>query len=163
VSVTRILLAESNPLCRQTTAQILAKITGVTLVDKAGTSWEIMQLSAQLKPDVILMDLNLPGLNGVEAARAIRLQLPHVLIVMLINDASEHHINATRQSGACACLARSKLAQELPSLLENLNQADRAGASIYRDPLSGHQASSGEAQNRALSFNIENSDTGVIP
>jgi DNA-binding NarL/FixJ family response regulator len=138
MSTKRILLAESNPLYRQAIAEVLTQIQGIKLVDKVGTGWEVVQLSAQLKPDIILMDFNLPGLNGLEAARLIKQQLAYVPIVILIDDENEQYINAVKQSGAFAYIAKSKLAHELPSLLYKLSQADRVGACTKKDVLPEH-------------------------
>ena len=122
MSTKRILLAESNPLYRQTIAEVLSRIKGIELIGKVGTGWEIVQLSAQLKPDIILMDFNLPGLNGLEATRSIKQQFAQVSIVILIDEENEQYINAVKQSGAWAHLTKSQLAQGLPSLLNRLGK-----------------------------------------
>ncbi len=100
MSTKRILLAENNPLYRQTIAEVLSRIKGIELIDKVGTGWEVVQLSARLKPDIILMDFNLPGLSGLEATRSIKQQFPQVSIVILIDEENEQYINAVKQSGA---------------------------------------------------------------
>ena len=122
MSTKRILLAESNPLYRQTIAEVLSRIKGIKLIDKVGTGWEVVQLAAQLKPDIILMDFNLPGLNGLEATKSIKQQFPQVSIVILIDEENEQYINAVKQSGAWTHLTKSQLAQDLPSLLNRLGK-----------------------------------------
>ncbi len=121
------MLAESNPLYRQTIAEVLSRIKGIELIDKVGTGWEVVQLAAQLKPDLILMDFNLPGLNGLEATRSIKQQFPQVYIVILIDEENEQYINAVKQSGAWAHLTKSQLVQDLPSLLDRLGETPATG------------------------------------
>lgn len=116
----RILLAESNPLYRRAIADVLARIKGIELVDKVGTGWEALQLSTQLKPDIILIDFDLPGLNGLEAARLIKQQMAQIQIVILIEEENEQYINAVKQSGAWTYLAKSQLVQELPARVISL-------------------------------------------
>ena len=113
----RILLAESNPLYRQAIADVLARIKGIKLVGKVGTGWEAVRLSVQLNPDIVLMDFHLPGLNGLEATRLIKQRLTQVRIVILGEDEIEQYVDAVKQSGACAYLAKSQMVQELPALL----------------------------------------------
>ena len=116
------MLAESNPLYRQTIADVLSSIKGIELIDKVGTGWEVVQLAAQLKPDIILMDFNLPGLNGLEATKSIKQQVPRVSIVILIDEENEQYINAVKQSGAWTYLVKSQFGQELPALLDRLGE-----------------------------------------
>ncbi len=63
----RVLLAESHPLCRQAIVEVLTGMHKVRLVAKVGTGWDVIFTSDQIKPDIILMDLSLPGLSGLEA------------------------------------------------------------------------------------------------
>ncbi len=116
------MLAESNPLYRQAIAEVLRSIKGIELIGKVGTGWEIVQLSAQLKPDIILMDFNLPGLNGLEATRLIKQQLANVHIVLLIDEENKQYISAVEQSGAWTYLVKSQFGQELPALLDRLGE-----------------------------------------
>jgi DNA-binding NarL/FixJ family response regulator len=128
VSTKRILLAESNPLYRQAIAQILAKIKGVKVVDTVGTGWEVLQVSTQLKPDVILMDFNLPGLNGLEATRLIKQQLTNVHIVLFLDEENKQYISAVEQSGAWTYLIKSQLGQELNALLDKIGRTNGGNA-----------------------------------
>ncbi len=116
------MLAESNPLYRHTIAEVLSRIKGIELIDNVGIGWEVVQLSAQLKPDIILMDFHLPGLNALEATRSIKQQSAQVSIVILIDEENEQYINAVKQSGAWTYLTKSQLAQDLPSLLNRLGK-----------------------------------------
>ncbi len=117
-----MLLAESHPLFRQAIVEVLAKMRRVRLVAKVGNGWDVMRVSVQLKPNIILMDFNLPGLSGLEVASLIKRELPQIPVVILLDEEDKKYIKAVEQSGAWAHLAKSQLAQELPSLLDKLER-----------------------------------------
>ena len=97
----------------------------VRLVAKVGSGWDVMHISAQLKPDIILMDFSLPGLSGLEVTSLIKRELPQIPVVILLDEEDEKYIKAVEQSGAWAHLVKSQLAQELPALLDKLERTER--------------------------------------
>ncbi len=124
----RVLLAESHPLCRQAMVEVLSREHRVRLVAKLENGWDIMRTTNQLKPDIILMDFSLPGLSGLEVTSLIKRELPQIPVVILMDEEDEKdekYIKAVEQSGAWAHLAKSRLAEELPSLLDKLGQTER--------------------------------------
>ncbi len=124
-----MLLAESHPLFRQAIAEVLTKMRRVRLVAKVGSGWDVMRFAAQLKPDIILMDFSLPGLNGLEVARLIKRELPQTSVVILLDEEDEKYITAVEQSGAWGHLTKSQLAQELPPLLDRLEHTEKGNNS----------------------------------
>ena len=128
----RLLLAESHPLFRQAIVDVLAKIAGISLVAKVANGWDVIRTSLQLKPDIILMDFSLPGLSGLEVTNLVRRESPQILVVILLDEEDEKYIKAVEQSGAWAYLAKSQLAQELPSLLDELQRTGKANDSSNR-------------------------------
>ncbi len=119
----RVLLAVSHPLLRQAMVEVLEKIDQFRTVGTVANGWDVMRISAQLKPDIILVDFRLPGLSGFEITRLITRELPKTLVIILLDEENEEYVKAVEQSGAWAHLAKSQLAQELPSLLDKLGQA----------------------------------------
>ncbi len=115
-----MLLAESHPLFRQAIVDVLAGIPVVRLVAKVGNGWDVMRMSTQLKPDIVLTDFSLPGLNGLEVTSLIKRELPQIAVVIFLDEEDEKYIKAVEESGAWAYLAKSQLAEELPSLLGKL-------------------------------------------
>ncbi len=122
VETVRVLLAESHPLFRQAMVEVLARMRRVRLVAKVGNGWDIVHTAAQFKPDIILMDFSLPGLNGLEVTSLIKRELPRIPVVILLDEDNKEYIKAVEKSGAWAHLAKSQLAQGLPSLLDKLEQ-----------------------------------------
>jgi len=118
----RVLLAVSHPLFRQAILGVLETMHQVRIVGKVADGWDVLRTSARVKPDILLVDFSLPGLNGLEVTGLIRRELPKTLVIILLDEENEKYIKAVEQSGAWAHLAKSQLAQELPSLLSKLGQ-----------------------------------------
>ena len=84
----RILLADDHPLFRKGMRALLTATSGLEVVGEATTGSEVVELAGTLQPDVILMDLQMPGINGIEATRQILHTSPHIriLVVTLFED-----------------------------------------------------------------------------
>ena len=84
----RVLIAEDHPLFRKGMRALLTATPGTEVVGEATTGQEAIELAAELQPDVILMDLQMPGINGIEATRQILHTSPHIriLVVTLFED-----------------------------------------------------------------------------
>jgi diguanylate cyclase (GGDEF)-like protein/PAS domain S-box-containing protein len=96
----RILLADDHALFRSGTAQLLTSEPGFLVIGQANDGQEAIKLARKLKPDIILMDINMPGVNGIEAARAIHHESPEIPIIGLSMHDDEEHIRAMREAGA---------------------------------------------------------------
>ena len=79
----RVLLADDHALMREGLRALLATTPDIEVVGEVGTGREAESCVLQLDPDVVLMDIGMPDLNGIEAARLIHLERPAVRIVML--------------------------------------------------------------------------------
>src|ERR1700733_10796434 len=79
----RVLIADDHPLFRDGLAALLHASPGTELAGAAVTGTEAVELARQAQPDVVLMDLRLPGLNGIEATRQIVVDSPHPAVVVL--------------------------------------------------------------------------------
>jgi DNA-binding NarL/FixJ family response regulator len=80
---TRVLIADDLDHVRQGLRTLLELTEELVIVAEAGTGLEAVQLAEQIKPDVILMDLEMPGLDGIEATRRVKSRRPSTGIVML--------------------------------------------------------------------------------
>ena len=121
----RVLIAESQPEFRQDMVKVLTAIPGLNLVAKVANGWDVMFTSAQLKPDIILLDFTLPGLSGPEVTSLIKRGLPQALVIILLDGENEEDMKTVERCGAWACLVKSHLAEELPLLLGRLEQVKR--------------------------------------
>jgi len=84
----RILIADDHPLFRKGMRTLLTATADTEVIGEATTGQEVIELAAALQPDVILMDLQMPGINGIEATRQILHTSPHIriLVVTLFED-----------------------------------------------------------------------------
>ena len=96
----RILIADDHPLFRDGLQGLLASVADTTVVGQAANGEEAVRLAASLQPDVILMDLKMPGMNGLQAMREILHTSPHigVLVVSMLED--DDSIFAAMRAGA---------------------------------------------------------------
>ena len=84
----RILVAEDHPLFRKSMISLLSSLPELEVAGEAATGEEVVARAAQLRPDVVLMDLQMPVVNGIEATRRILQESPNVciLVVTLFED-----------------------------------------------------------------------------
>ena len=103
----RVLLAEDHAVVREGTRQILEHDPDITVVGEADNGADVVALAARLSPDVVLLDLSLPVMNGVEATRRIRAvqPAPHVLILSAYDD--EDYVVAAIEAGASGYLLKT--------------------------------------------------------
>ncbi len=115
----RVLLVDDHPLFLEGMANLLAG-RGLTVIGTASDGWEALAKARSLCPAVILMDIEMPRCDGLEATRLIKAERPEVKIVMLTVSGEERHLFEALQSGASGYLLKSLEAAELTSLLEEL-------------------------------------------
>ena len=96
----RILLADDSPLFRKGLAGLFESNTDFQIVGEARDGVEALDKARELLPDVILMDINMPRCNGLEATRIIKGELPYIKIVMLTVSESEQHLFDSVKAGA---------------------------------------------------------------
>ena len=96
----RVLIADDHPLFRDGLAALLHASPGTELAGAAVTGTEAVELARQAQPDVVLMDLRLPGLNGIEATRQIVVDSPHTVVVMLTMFDDDDSVFAALRAGA---------------------------------------------------------------
>jgi len=102
----RILIADDHPIVREGLVAIIQRRTDMTVVGEAATGREAVELYHQTKPDIILMDLRMPEMDGVEAIQAIRGKDPNARIIILTTYDSDEDIYRGLRSGARAYLLK---------------------------------------------------------
>jgi len=109
----RILIADDHPHFRDGLRALLASDSSLEVVGDAGDGEEAISLAADLQPDVILMDLGMPGVGGIEATRRILRTSPHIAILVISMFEDEDSVFAALQAGARGYLLKGALKAEI--------------------------------------------------
>ena len=109
----RILLADDHTLVRQGLRRILEEQPGWRVVADCGDGREAVRLAVELGPDVAILDIGMPALGGIEAARQIARQCPSTRVLMLSMHADEAHITQAMEAGASGYLLKDSADDDL--------------------------------------------------
>ena len=109
----RVLLADDHAIMRDGLKALLSVSPDISVVAEVGNGRDAVRRTLELKPDVVIMDISMPGLNGVEAARLIRDKCPGTRIVMLSMHSSSEHVFRALQSGATGYLLKESAGAEM--------------------------------------------------
>jgi DNA-binding NarL/FixJ family response regulator len=111
--VVRVLLADDNARFRGVLRRLLERDPEIVVVAEAGEGAEALELAEDVRPDVVLMDVSMPGLDGLEATYALKAQLPDVTVLMLSVGDKEQEIAAGLAGGAAEYLVKGGPAREI--------------------------------------------------
>lgn len=109
----RVLIADDHRLFAQALEAILSDDRRIEIVGQARDGNEAVQLSEQLEPDVILMDIAMPGMDGFQATRVIKQARPRACILMLTGSDSRSDVDRARTAGAAGYVTKDRIAAEL--------------------------------------------------
>ena len=98
--LTRVILADDHPLFREGVASLLERSGDAVLVGEAATGEEAVRLADELLPDIVLMDLKMPGMGGTEATRTIVGRNPHIGVIVLTMFEDDESVFAALKAGA---------------------------------------------------------------
>jgi two-component system, NarL family, response regulator NreC len=110
---TRILLVDDHAVVRQGFKMILSAQPDMEIVGEAGNGREAVELAGQLKPDVVLMDVAMPELNGIEATRRLVAQAPHIRVIALSMHKDNVYVREILRAGARGYLLKDSGAGDL--------------------------------------------------
>ena len=146
----RIMLVDDHYLVRMGLASIIALEPDMTICAEASTGEQAQTLFRTHRPDVTLMDLRLPGMNGTDAVQAIRREFPDARIVMVSTYVCDEEIYGALQAGAMAYLVKSVQREELIRAIRKAAAGQRhipaEVAARLADRVSGSQLSARELE-----------------
>ncbi|HME37072.1 MAG TPA: response regulator transcription factor [Candidatus Sulfotelmatobacter sp.] len=121
----RILMADDHGLLRQGIAALLSAEHDMTLVAEASTGEEAVEKFRTHHPDVTLMDLQMPGLSGIDAISRIRSEFPDARIIVLTTYATDSQVIGALKAGARAYLLKAHVHRELPEIIRAIYAGQR--------------------------------------
>ena len=116
----RVLIADDHRLFAEALEAILAGDDRIEVVGRAGDGQEAVELAGKLKPDVVLMDVSMPVLDGIEATREIRRSVNGACILMLTGSNSRADVDRSRDAGASGYVTKDRIASELVDAIVEL-------------------------------------------
>ena len=116
----RVVLVEDNAIFRESLELLFGLRPGLEVVASIGDGSEAVAVVRAQRPDVVVMDYRLPGLDGVQATAAIRAAVPDVAVVVLTGEVAPRELDALRDAGAAACLSKD---QELDDIVGAIERA----------------------------------------
>jgi DNA-binding NarL/FixJ family response regulator len=109
----RVLIADDQKIVREGLVTLIGLLPGITVVGAATDGDDAVRQALELEPDVVLMDLNMPRCNGVEATERLRHQRPDILVVVLTTYSDDAWVFSALQAGARGFLTKDAGAEEV--------------------------------------------------
>lgn len=121
----RVLVVDDHPLMRVGIAAIIDESSDMCTVGQAGNGTEAVRLFSELRPDIVVMDLKLPGLSGVEAIRSIRRKDPDACVIVLTTYEGDEDIHQALEAGARGYIIKGMSHEVLMEGLRRVRQGRR--------------------------------------
>ena len=113
----RVLLADDQRLVRESLGTMLGLLEGIELVGSAADGEEAVRTAEALRPDVVLMDLRMPGTDGIEATRLLRERLPDTGVIALTTYADDESVLGALRAGARGYLTKDASSEDIRSAI----------------------------------------------
>jgi two-component system response regulator NreC len=120
----RVFLADDHAILREGIRLLLRKVPDIEVVGEAGDGEEAVAQVEQLVPDVILMDITMPGLNGLEATEQIKGKTPQVKVLILTMHETDQYLSGMLRAGASGYVVKTTVSSELISAIRIVHQGD---------------------------------------
>ena len=147
----RVLIADDHPMMRDGLRAVLER-AGVQVVGEAGNGHEAIAEVRRLRPDVVVMDIGMPELNGIDATRRLTAELPEVKILALSMNADRRYVTAMLAAGAAGYLLKNAASDELLGALDTVRHGETyLSPAIAQPPTAAVHDASPSASARPLS------------
>jgi DNA-binding NarL/FixJ family response regulator len=109
----RVMIVDDHQAVREGLESLLRAVDGIQVVGQAANAREAIRKTAELKPDVLLLDMRLPDCLGLDVCRSLRLQAPDTRVIMLTSYQQESYLVEALKAGAWACLSKTADLEEM--------------------------------------------------
>ncbi|MGQ9477385.1 MAG: response regulator transcription factor [Candidatus Bipolaricaulia bacterium] len=141
----RVLLADDHALVRQGLRALLEREPGIEVIAEAGDGYLALELAESLRPEVAVLDIAMPRLNGLEAARRLASLAPTVRVILLSMYQDPGYIRAALRAGVRGYLLKEEAAEELVSAVHRVAQ----GGYYFAQPVLAAIVAAAQAQARS--------------
>ena len=143
----RILIVDDHALVRRGAREVLNSRRGWRVVGEAAEGLEAIEKAVKLKPDVAIIDISIPGLNGIEVARRVLNAAPDIKVLILTMDESDQMVRRALDAGARGYVLKSDLTDSLPKAVKAISEGKRfLTPRVSEIVLEGFLGSSGQDQ-----------------
>ena len=155
MSTVRILLADDHKVVRQGTRALLSTIPEWEIVAEADNGRDAVALTAELKPDIVILDITMPELNGLDAARQIKGKSPETEILIFTAQETEKLVHDVFDSGARSYIMKTDAADHLIDAIKALSEhkhffTSRISEIVFARCIQGKQALEGTSENSRI-------------
>lgn len=124
MDTTRILIADDHPVFREGVRNLLDEQDGLEVVGQANDGAEAIEMALELKPDVVLMDIMMPNVNGIEATKEIKKALPSTAILLLSGYSYDSYVLAALRAGAAGFLSKGARNTEFVNAIKAIRMGE---------------------------------------
>ena len=117
----RVLIADDHTMVRESLVSVLQADAGVQVVAQAADGIEALEMALQTRPDIVIVDLSMPRLNGIEVVRRLREALPDTRVLVLTMHKEDEYVLQAVRAGASGYLAKDSAAAELLAAVHALH------------------------------------------
>lgn len=125
---TKILIVDDHAIVREGVRMILAQESDLEVVGEAGDGQQALELTERIRPDVVIMDISMPGMGGIEATQTVRAKHPEVQVLVLTMHEDESYVFQLLRAGAAGYVLKRAAAQDL---VQAVRAAAKGEAFLY--------------------------------
>jgi DNA-binding NarL/FixJ family response regulator len=128
----RIVIADDSALVRRGVMRVLSSEPDWVVCGQASNGAETLEMCSAMRPDLVLLDVNMPGASGLETSRLLRRELPDIRILIMSHHDPVQLLPGVLKAGADGCLDKASIATQLIDAIRNISQP--AGAPGAANP-----------------------------
>ena len=127
----QVLIADDHKMLREGLRSLLEKEPGIAVVGEAANGAEAVSLTREMRPSVVIMDIEMPEMNGIEATRQIIAEMPEIRVIGLSMHTETDVEESMRQAGASAFVAKDSAFERLAAAIRAVTTAGSCGADAH--------------------------------